>query len=198
MQIQRITSCNQQELNRIADLHFEVLKESTFRHFGKNFLRIIYNTIIYDPKNLFLVLKEKNNIYGFAAATTDINKFYSQIVRDNFFSLSLEVIKTTIYYPKLLFNTIQWLLTKPTNQKYPAELQFIAIDQKFQGQGWGTKLIRELDKNFRSSGINQYKVGAWADNNRSNNFYNKIGFKFLYKENILGKKFNYYLSPKIF
>jgi ribosomal protein S18 acetylase RimI-like enzyme len=197
MQLLRLTNYNQQELKQIVDLHFLTLQESTFKNFGKKFIKIVYQTIITDKNNIFLVIEDKNRIFGFVAATQDINEFYQSIIRKNFFSLTFEVIRSTLFNPQLLINTTKWILKKPKKQKYPAELQFIAVDSALQGQGWGTKLIKKLNEELKKSNINHYRVGTWASNPLSNNFYQKLGFKLLEKEKILGIDFNYYLSPKV-
>jgi len=90
-----------------------------------------------------------------------------------------------------------WLLAHKSSHRYPAELQFIAIDYQYQRQGLGKKLLKEISKDFKNKKINRYKVGTWAKNPDSNAFYQKSGFTFLNKQKVLGRDFNFYLSPKL-
>ena len=109
----------------------------------------------------------------------------------------LQIIISSLKNPLLLIKLIQWRLKPSHKNKIKPELQFFAIDKKFQGQGWGKKLIKKLAEEFKKEEIKQYRVGTKADNTLSNNFYKKSGFEFFYKDNFFGDKFNYYISPEI-
>ncbi len=197
MQPQQLKICTPSELEQIVKLHLSTLKESTLNQLGKKFLAIVYKTIIADSQSIFLVLRNEGKIIGFLAATQNSAYFYKNIVRQNFLQLTLEVTRQTLKNPSLFFKIINWLLFKKNHPEYPAELQFIAVSEKYQGQGLGTKLIKALNSHFKGKNVSHYKVGTWASNQNSNGFYQHLGFQKLYQENILGILFNFYLSPKL-
>lgn len=195
MQIRKIYQYNQQEIDNLVNLHWQTLKESTLNKFGKRFLIIVYKSISLDANQILLVIENQGQIVGLAVATPNIKRLYNQIINKNFFPLFFEVIKHSLSTPSLIIKTGKWLLAHSARDNCPAELLFIAVDKNYQGQGLGSKLIKKIIAEFHRNKIHQFKVGTWANNNLSNRFYVKLGFKFLYQKNVLGQIFNYYLSP---
>jgi ribosomal protein S18 acetylase RimI-like enzyme len=196
MYLERVKTLQKSEIEQIVKLHQKILNESVLNKFGYSFLFIIYKSIPENPQNIVLVLRDKKKIVGFTVATLDSSNFYKKIVNNNFLLLSLAIIKTIILNPLLLYQVMSWILNKSSSKKYPAELQFIALDSNYQGKGLGTKMVKELVKLFKSSNINYFKVGTKKNNLLSNKFYRKLGYKYLFSEKILGDDFNYYLSAK--
>lgn len=190
----RLHNLNKLSLDQIVKIHRSELKESVFNHFSDNFLYSLYEQIVRDESNIFLIIKNKDKIIGFTAAYTDIDKFYSNITRRLFVSNAFEMLKLSLTKPLLIFKIISWYLRRDKKSCYPAQLQFIAIDKNFQGKGYGTALIRKLDKQFMRQNIKKYSVGSHAENKMSNSFYKKLGFTFLTKETLFGEKFNYYVN----
>ncbi len=197
MQPQRVRNLNPQELNQVINLHLKVIQESTLNKLGRKFLGIVYKEFLKNQRNVFLTITDNKEIIGFAAATDDIRKLYKDIIHNNFLNLALEVVKSSISHPKLVLQVMGWLLGHKQPNSYPAELHFIGVSENYQGQGLGTSLMKKLGQEFKSVSIRQYRVGTWASNERSNQFYMKLGFKLLYSEMNLGERFNYYLSPAI-
>lgn len=193
MQILQINQLRPQELKEVVNIHLQELTESTLNKFGSKFLQVVYKSAVKNNNNILLVLKEDNKIIGFTLATKSSSNFYHQIITENFFTLTWEVIKSSLSHPKLILETALWfLLPQNTNQK-TAELQFIAIDKSYQGKGWGKKLIQKLTQKFSLFHIHKLQAGTWASNDRSNNFYKRLNFDFIAQKEILGAKLNYYL-----
>lgn len=191
MQIQQIQKLSPSELQQIVELHYQVLDQSVLNKFGKTFLTLIYPAIAENNNNIFLLAKQDDQILGFLVATLNVSNFYQGIIKDKFFPLSFEVLKSFIKYPKTVLEVIFWLLFPQSKQNH-AELQFIAVSPQNQSRGLGTRLIELLNNTFEKKVIEKYVVGTKAYNIRSNNFYKKLGFKFLNSKKILGDNFNYY------
>src|SRR5690242_6752217 len=132
MQTQRVHSLTPKDLETILDLHFSTLKESTLNQFGRKFLKVVYQTALQGDNNIFLTIVDSEKIIGYAVATTNIDQFYKQIISQIFLSLLLESIKSAIRKPTLFIKSFTWLLTHQSDKKYPAELQFIAVNLKYQ------------------------------------------------------------------
>lgn len=185
------------EIKQIADIHERILDESVLNHFGKKFLSILYQKIIKNKNNIVITLKKNKELVGFLVATTDSKNFYKDIITKGFWKLSYEIIKKTISNRKLFLETLIWSFLKSKKSKQPACLMFIAIDNQYQGAGFGSKMVDFLNKEFKKRNIFQYRVGTKANNKKSNGFYKKLKFVRLKPEFILGEKNNYYLSPVI-
>ncbi len=193
IKIQTLKRANRAQIKSIALIHYEILKESFLCKFGYEFLLNLYQVICSDENNIIQIITVKDKIIGYSVATMNISKFYKKVLHGNFFSLLVEIIKNLHGNLKLIFDILIWILTFKNNDQ-SAELQFLAILPKYQRLGLGTKLINLLIKEYSRYNITSFKVGTKADNSYSNRFYKKIGFKYLYQKQIVGEKFNYYIS----
>lgn len=196
MQLRKVNQLSPSELNQIINLHLSILKESTLTRFGPKFLKIVYQTALKRNQDAFLVLKEDGKIRGYCVASLNIKDFYKQCLKENLPVVFWEVSKSCLKHPGLTAKILSWTFSN-TDDNFPAELQFIVVDSQLQNQSWGSKMIKEINSFFKGVNISRYKVGTWASNEGSNNFYKKNGFKYLISQKILGTNFNFYLSPKL-
>lgn len=196
MKIQTLKKANKKQIASLALLHQEVLTESFLCRFGYRFLCNVYKALCPDENNIIQIITSKDKIIGYSAASKDTTEFYKRILYKNFFGLSLEILKNLRGNLKLVLNILFWILTFKKHDRYPAELQFLAILPKYQRHGLGTKLIDLLKKEYAKNNIASFKVGTKAENFQANTFYKKNGFKYLYRKKILGEKINYYISDK--
>lgn len=193
IKIQTLKKANRAQIESIALIHYEVLRDSFLSEFGYEFLLNLYKALCSDKNNIIQTIALENRIIGYSVATKNIAKFYKKALYRNFFRLFLEIIKNLRGNLRLLLNVLIWILTSKNNDQ-SAELQFLAILPKYQRLGLGTKLLHLLKNEYLKHDIASFKVGTKADNLQSNNFYKKRGFKYLYQKEIVGEKFNYYLS----
>lgn len=193
IKIQILKKANQTQIESLASIHYEVLKESFLCKFGYGFLVNLYKALCSDKNNIIHIIILNKKIIGYSVATKDISKFYKGTLYANLFGLSLETIRNLHRNLKLVYNILIWFLTSKNNDQHPAELQFLAIFPQYQRQGLGTKLIILLKNEYLKKNITSFKVGTKADNFYSNSFYKKSGFKYLYQKSIVGEKINYYL-----
>ena len=196
----KITICKKldaREVSQIVDIHSRILDESVLNQFGSEFLTIVYRRLIKNKENIVITINTKGSVIGFLVATVNSINFYTDITSKDFWKLSLEIIKKTITNPKLFIETLLWSFLKSKKSSEPATLMFIAINNEYQGKGYGSQMVKVLDKEFIKRDIFRYKVGTKAKNRKSNNFYKKLNFILIYKDAILGEENNYYLSPII-
>lgn len=196
MKIKRVSNLSKQEVVLVCNIHNQELTKSILNKFGLIFLKLIYSSFPNNKNNIFIVAKFKSKIVGYLVATTNIKHLYGTTFFNNPFLITYEIAKSCLYNPKLIFQIFSFVLTKPNKRKTNAELQFIAIKKEYQNKGIGKMLLHALDKEFTKDNISQYYVGTKAYNRNSNYFYQRNKFKKVYTKNIMGDKFNYYLSPK--
>lgn len=193
IKVQTLKKANQAQIESMALIHHQVLKESFLCKFGYKFLFNLYRSICSDKQNVIQVVTLGNKVIGYSVATGNVSKFYKTALYKNFFGILLEILRNSPGNLRLLLNILIWALT-PRNGNQSAELQFLAILPKYQRLGLGTKLLYLLKNEYLKHDIASFRVGTKADNLQSNNFYKKRGFKYLYQKEIVGEKFNYYLS----
>src|SRR3989338_607849 len=135
MYIKTLKKVSNKEIESLALIHKQVLKESILNRFGYNFLLNLYKVICLDKDNIIQIIIISNKVVGYCIATKDASRFYKSILFGNYFKLSWEIIKNLRGNLKLIFNILIWILTSKKNCLYPAELQFLAILPKYQRQG---------------------------------------------------------------
>lgn len=195
MQLQQVRQLSQSELKQIVNLHSKVLSDSNLNKFGRIFLKLIYNTSARDKECLLLILKDNDNVVGFALTSRNSHYFYRQIIAQNRLKAYTLMVLGFLKNPALFLETVKWLFQKD-DSIYSAELIFLAIDPNYQRQGWGQKLVKETINILRKEKI-QFLVKTGFDVKQSNNFYKKNKFEYLYQKKVMGKNFNFYLSPKL-
>ena len=75
-------------------------------------------------------------------------------------------------------------------------IEFIAIKNKYQRLGIGSKLIKFAEKYFKGLKLNKIKLEVLANNLKAINFYKKHGFNAV-KKYKKGKRFKLVMSKKI-
>lgn len=175
-----------QSSKQIARLHILALHDSFLNNLGVDFLTVIYDSIIKDLENTVVIFREKNKLVGFAVATRNPKNFIKRVVTNCLIDHPILTLSIIISKPLVMAKAIYWQFfdKKPNPQ---TELQFIAVDKKFRNRGLGKKLIDEL-------GIKEFIVGTKSNNELSNNFYRKLGFKYIGKFSAFGEPLNYYLA----
>lgn len=197
MKLKYLKKLSSDQVEQISNLHFKILNESFINEFGLDFVRLCYKSISNYNDHIIIILEENKKIYGFLVAASNGELFNQKIISRNFFKFLRHILRVILKKPILIL----WLLTglplpfKITSIR--SELKFIAIDPSFQGKGWGSKMVKYLNKMFKQRAVLRFKVGTKVKNELSNKFYKKMGFSLIYTENIFGDKFNYYSSSPL-
>ncbi len=197
MKPRKVHNLNPQELNQIVNLHLEVLPESFINNFGKNFLRSAYDTMAKDPNNIFLLLKQDEQVIGFLVAAKDGGKFTRNVVLKLPFQTIRNIFIQSLRQPLLVLLLIRWLITSIGHKfRIKTDLKYIAIQPGYQGRGLGSRLIKQLEQVLIKSQIGQFLVGTKAANLLSNRFYRKLDFEKIGERKFFDDSYIFYLSPK--
>lgn len=60
---------------------------------------------------------------------------------------------------------------------YEAQIQFLYVDSKYRGKGYGKKLLEYVLKDLKNKGISIVKLVTYTNNHAAIKVYNKMGFK---------------------
>lgn len=195
MLVQRINHFPKNLLDQVAALHLATLDDSFFSLFGKEFLKTFYKPIPKSSGAIFLVATDKGKLIGFALGIIDGQKVLRTILLSSFLPLIFKALPTALRRPVVIPQTISMVFQKPSELGKP-ELQFIAVSPKYQGRGVGKNLVQKLIREFAAEKIDSFLVGTAASNQKSNDFYKHLGFKFAGKSKVFGQTQNFYSSPK--
>jgi ribosomal protein S18 acetylase RimI-like enzyme len=170
----------------VAGLHQQGIKTGFLSQLGQTFLKTLYTAIAGAPHTIvYVALDEKNNVRGFVAGTCDINKMYTWIIFHKGWLLAILIVSRagSINVIKKTFETLLYTVKsrkhkeeKPVQEKTPAELLSIVVDENCRGQKVGKGLVEALDKYFQMRNIGNYKVVTWSKDTNANIFYQACGF----------------------
>lgn len=182
---------------QIAAIHVSSIKTGFLSILGNAFLSSLYKAIDRCPYSILIIKKNaEGTIIGFITGTASVKKMYQWIIFHKGLSFFLQLIPLA-FKPSFLKRIIETLLysqrqTADTAQvvslsQGTAELLSMAVIEEARGIGIGAALVKELEQFFNAKGIKKYKVVTFSEDKRSNNFYQKNGFKlytvFIHHEN---------------
>lgn len=120
-----------------------------------------------EPENCFVAANEADECVGYVLCASDFQRWAKVFQKE--------------YYGKS-WNPVTKGMGKGTVEgfrdfagEYPAHLH-IDIDDDYQRQGIGTRLIDALTQHLKKNGVKGVMFSVAADNEKGKNFYNKYGF----------------------
>jgi len=183
------------DAKNIALIHFLSLPEDFLPSLGFKFLKSFYTGVIGKPGIFGFVNLEGSEIAGFVVGSENMDVFFKNALKSNFFKLIYLLLIEVAKKPIILINIIETLFYTKKESGPSAELIVIAVDKKYRGKGIGRKLINTLDKEMKKRKINFYKLTVTKRNKGAKAFYENLGFYkyskfFLYQKewNVLVKK----------
>lgn len=184
-----------ENIERAVELHIEHLSYRSFiTHFGKLFLLTLYKDWL-ERKNAVLIFsEEENKVNGFVLGIVNKDLLFSPIVSSPF-KYSKFILPVVIKRPvimKKLFETLFYKRKFKISCK--SELLVIVTAGDTRSKSVGSKLVAELDQEFKNHKVWEYVVTVHAEMERSNNFYIKNNFKYNQSFNLYSTKWNLYLK----
>lgn len=172
------------EINRIAETHYNNLKEGLLYVLGKKILRIFYTELLDDKDSILLAYYSDKKTVGIAASTKDTEKLFNKIKKKYFLTVTLNILKKSVVSPGF----ISKLFESKYSSSIKAELLFLFVDKNHRGEGIGKKLVDATSKQFRKIGVKKYRITIMPSNKDGIKFYEKLGFKKAGEFKFFGKK----------
>ncbi len=137
----------------------------------RQFLCLLYNDYYseVEPHNCFVVADENDDAVGYVICAENFKEYSKKFC--SFYLPEIKELGLSYYIQAVTEMTGHRLFSK----KYPAHLHIDILD-KCQGQGLGTKLIKELKQHLKAKGINSVMLSCGASNTGAIKFYKKNGF----------------------
>ena len=184
-----------ENIERAIELHIEHLSYRSFiTHFGKLFLLTLYKDWMEQRNAVLIFSEEENEINGFVLGIVNKDLLFSPI-----FSSPLKYLKfilpTFIQKPVIIKKLFETLFYKSKSKiSCKSELLVIVTAGNARSKSIGSKLVIELNQEFKKYNMWEYVVTVHAEMERSNNFYIKNNFKYNHSFNLYGTKWNMYLK----
>lgn len=157
---------------------------------GEKTLKKFYEVSLTIPEIFTLVEKENEQILGFATAATSTKGLYKKIISADILSFIYLILNNFVTHPGNIVKAVK-TLTYPGFADDIPELLTIAVNKRYQGRGIGTKLFKEIAREFKRPGLKKFRTSVY-DKLAANNFYKKMGCQFEKSFTFLGEKMNYY------
>ncbi|MBI4347052.1 MAG: GNAT family N-acetyltransferase [Elusimicrobia bacterium] len=167
---------------RAAGLHLRALGYSSFiTLFGEEFLFELYRSLLEDGLGFLLAAEEGDRLEGFILGSLEGSRLNQAIFRRPL-RFGLLMLPTMLGRPSTIFHALQIALygkraDRVGDPSAKAELVVIAVEESTRSKGLGARLVAELERVFRESGVSRYKVTCHEDMTRANAFYRKNGFE---------------------
>lgn len=181
-------------IKQISNIWHDGLGENLLSIIGKEILISYLKKFLVIKNNQGFLLKKNNKPIGFVLFGNE-TKITSYLFKKKFFYIVKSFLKN-IFLLRLknifaFFSVILFLLrAKKSNQKYnkSVELLIIVIEEKYQGRGYGQRLVNYAlkDKNYFTK-FNKIFVKTVDTTKKKVNFYKKLNFK--YKKKISNRIF---------
>lgn len=164
---------------QIAQIHKTEINKGFLSSLNVYFLKNLYSAVIESNVSFCIVAKENENVIGFIAGVTDLNKFYSYFFK-RYFLRSMPLLFKKIFSISFIRKIIETLFY-PVKEKNlpPAELLTMAVSKQFQGQGIAGKMFLEFVSEVKKRNVKKFKVLVGEELASAIHFYEKSGFSFL-------------------
>ena len=175
-----ILKAKHKDLNKIVEIHLDVLVNTFSSRVGREFLFGLYKNLLDNPKSCRVAVFKKNgNVGGFISSSTHFGK--------------LNKILKYSTYPKDLSRIAAYLLRNPTdlnsflkrlkfnnylsNNVFQPYILTLCVSKENQGRGVGSLLIKNTENYYKRKGETFLYVDTEEKNIRAIGFYKKTGFK---------------------
>ena len=159
--------------SKIVEMANEALPGSKLVQLGPSSLDTVFQYAERSALEKLVVLYDSNHVpVGFSLISLSPQTLGSRLLRDREFLFSFALNFWRIRWRMPSFQT---LYTKNIEDK--PEAIFVCINEAYRGQGWGRKLIAEIETILKEENIKEYTVKTETkDNERVIEFYSKNGF----------------------
>lgn len=187
---------NESDINQLALIHFEELRNDFLPSLGIHFLRKLYKGMLLEKNIRIYVDKKGSVITGFVVGSLKFDETFVKIISKNLIAFIAALIYRVVVNPFVIIKIIQtFFYTNYSRAKnVDAELVVIAVDRKYHRIGIGKKLVINIEDYFLKNEINNYKVTVNSNNSKANKFYRSLNFTKKGHIFIYGKKLNLYIK----
>lgn len=169
-----VRSAASSDLDRIAALHAERIREGFLTSLGIPFLRRLYRRVLRSNDAFLFVDDVDDHVSGFVAGVADLGALYRRfITRDGAAAAVRAAPRLLRTFPRVL-ETLKYPST--TGALPNAEILAVAVAADCGGRGIGTSLVRAATIEFDRRAVRAAKVVTTTDNDAAIAMYRACGF----------------------
>lgn len=163
----------------IARLHRETIAWGLLSQLGQDVVAAFYRAVTESPVAFCYVADQDGTLQGFAAGVTAWRRLLPHVVRRTALQLvrTLPALAASGRWRKL------WETTRYTQsglEGVHAEFLSFGVRETAQDRVWtGASLVRAVVDEFRARGTRRFRGVVWSENERAQQFFQTVGFRFV-------------------
>ncbi len=163
----------------IARLHRETIGWGLLSHLGQDVVTAFYRAVTESAVSFCFVAEQDGVVQGFAAGVTDWRSLLPHVARRTAIPLlrNLPALVASGRWRKL------WETTRYTQsgiEGVDAEFLSFGVREEAQDRVWaGAALVRAVVDEFRRRGTRRFRGVVWSQNERAQQFFQTVGFRFV-------------------
>jgi len=181
MEIKKIIK---QDIKYVVEVHKSSFKDFFLTRLGDNFLTIYYDSVRKDDNCIMLGLFVEGQMHGFCAATLLSKGFNKRLLKKNLIPFLFTSVGLLLSKPISLIRLYKNLQKNDPNLQdigNYAEILSIGVSVDKQGQGFGKKLLIQLEDELNQRGCSRLSLTTdYFNNEKVIEFYKGLGFSIYY------------------
>jgi len=182
------------DIHDVVEIHIDSFPDSFLTQLGKPALKKLYEE--FSQNGFGYVYRDDGKVAGFlAGTTTPVEKFYQDLIKKNILNFTFAIPVAVIQRPSvlnLIWIRINRLFRNPQYDSINTEPEYdliqsskgqiayaltLGVAPQSRGKGIGKKLWNHLLHGLPNRGVEAILASVRSDNDITNNFYTKMGFK---------------------
>jgi ribosomal protein S18 acetylase RimI-like enzyme len=175
-----IRGATAQDITEIVTVHLESFEGFFLTFLGRDFLAVLYESLLTDRDGILLVCEENQHIAGFVAGTTCLPESYRRMLGRRALAFWWAATGALLRRPAIAPRLFRALRRPSEAMRYSAEavLMSIAVRPEDQGRGVGQALVRAFGTALEERGVDVFCLTTDRDgNDRVHRFYAKLGLR---------------------
>lgn len=163
----------------IARLHREIISWGLLSQLGQRVVAAFYRAVTECPASFCFVAEQDGVLQGFAAGVTEWRRLLPRVVRRTAWPLVriLPMLLVSGRWRKL------WETTRYTQshlEGVDAEFLSFGVREDVEHRVWaGAALVQAVIGEFRERGVLRFRGVVWSQNERAQQFFEAVGFRFV-------------------
>jgi len=169
-----------QDVAEIVTVHLQGFEGFFLSYLGRDFLALLYRSLLEDRDGILIVYEENQRIAGFVAGVSCQAGFYERILRRRALGFGWAAMGALLRRPAIAPRLLRALRRPAEARRDSAEasLMSIAVRPENQGKGIGRELMRAFQEALVARRIRAFCLTTDRDNNeRAHRFYRKLGLR---------------------
>ena len=178
----RIVEINSGHIDKVVDIHMRAFPNFFLTFLGPRFLREFYGSFLKDPMGIGFVAEapETSDVLGVIVGPLVAQGYFKRLLKKRWWAFCLAGINSVLRRPatvKRLFRAL-FYRGEPPRGAQRSLLSSVAVSPRVQGRGVGRALVERWVEEVKRRGYaGCYLTTDANDNDKINNFYQKLGWK---------------------